>query len=482
MSATTTLGQYQLSHKIGEGGMGVVYLAEHALLGRTAAVKLLLPQLSQNREIVTRFFNEARAASAIHHPGIVEIYDFGYATDGTAYIVMEHLQGESLSARARRGRVSYQSALSITRQIAGALTAAHAKGIVHRDLTPDNVFLVPDAEVPGGERIKLLDFGIAKLAGEHSQGMQQVTQTGAVMGTPTYMSPEQCRGVAIDHRSDLYSLGCMLFELCTGRPPFVGEGFGDVLAAHIHVPPPQVHSIAADVPLPLDLLVRRLLIKDPAQRIGSAEEIIHAIDQASGAPGYQTGPRLPGPLGSPYGTSPPQLTTLSSGAAAHSSPQLPPPTRRGSLGRIAGAGAVVMIGGVIAFAVLGSKRAPAPAAPPIAAAAPVEPAPVEPAPAPVEATVPAAEPAPAEISLTVDSQPAGAEVLLDRAVLGKTPYRGALPRADRDVVLIVRLAGYKERKLTARATAPIAETLKLEKKRSQPAADNRDRSVNPFAN
>jgi len=206
---------------IGRGGMGAVYAGEHVLLGRSAAIKVLLPELSQKQDVVMRFFNEARAATAIRHPGIIEVFDFGWTPEGAAFIVMEHLEGETLGRRASRARLRWQSALAIARQIAGALAAAHGKGIVHRDLKPDNIFLVSDPEVPGGERIKLLDFGIAKLAGESSATVN-VTETGSVMGTPTYMAPEQCRGVAVDHRADLYSLGCIVFELCTGRPPFVG--------------------------------------------------------------------------------------------------------------------------------------------------------------------------------------------------------------------------------------------------------------------
>src|SRR6185436_13633062 len=249
----SVIGQYRITGVLGGGGMGMVYAAEHKLLGRTAAVKLLLPELSSKQEIVQRFFNEARAATAIKHPGIVEIYDFGWTDDGSAYIVMELLQGETLRARRKRGPMRLSSALAVTRQMAGALGAAHAKGIIHRDLKPDNVFLVADPEVPGGERIKLLDFGIAKLA-VFSSGLHK-TRTGAVIGTPAYMSPEQCRGVAIDARADLYSLGCILFELCTGQPPFVGEGEGDVLAAHIHVPAPKLSSLASGIPKEIEALV-----------------------------------------------------------------------------------------------------------------------------------------------------------------------------------------------------------------------------------
>src|SRR5712672_2225448 len=184
------IGQYRVTGLIGRGGMGAVYAAEHSLLGRPAAIKVLLPDLSQKQDVVTRFFNEARAATAIRHPGIIEIYDFGWTPEGAAFIVMEHLEGETLAHRAQRSRFHWPAALAIARQIAGALGAAHAKGIVHRDLKPDNVFVVPDPEVPGGERIKLLDFGIAKLATETANAAH-MTITGQVIGTPTYMAPEQ---------------------------------------------------------------------------------------------------------------------------------------------------------------------------------------------------------------------------------------------------------------------------------------------------
>ncbi|HWU90906.1 MAG TPA: serine/threonine-protein kinase, partial [Kofleriaceae bacterium] len=293
------IGQYRVTGVLGEGGMGVVYAAEHTLLGRPAAVKVLLPELSRNQEVVTRFFNEARSATAIRHPGIVEIYDFGWMPDGAAFIVMERLEGETLRTRRERAPMPWSAALAVTRQIAGALGAAHAKGIVHRDLKPDNIFLVPDPEVPGGERIKLLDFGIAKLAG--SSPGQHKTRTGMVMGTPTYMAPEQCRGVAVDSRADLYSLGCILFELCAGRPPFVGEGEGDVLAAHIHMPPPALGSAARDVPKEVELLVGRLLAKAPLERAQTAEEVVRLVDAAmaamAGAP--MSAPRAATAAGSP---------------------------------------------------------------------------------------------------------------------------------------------------------------------------------------
>src|SRR3954462_15345326 len=202
--------------------MGVVYRAEHIQLGRPAALKMLLPQLSSEASIVQRFFNEARAASAIDHPGIVEVYDFGTHTDGRAYIVMALLKGESLEHRLLSGPLLPQDGATIVAQVAAALAAAHARGIVHRDLKPDNIFLVPNELVPGGIQVKLLDFGIAKLADEKMAGFK--TQTGALMGTPAYRSPEQRRGRAyLDQRTDISSLGCILFHVLWGRPPFTSD-------------------------------------------------------------------------------------------------------------------------------------------------------------------------------------------------------------------------------------------------------------------
>ena len=469
------LGQYRITGAIGKGGMGAVYAAEHVLLQRPAAVKVLLPALSQNQEIVTRFFNEARAATAIRHPGIVEIYDFGYHVDGSAYIAMEYLQGESLAARMARGRMPPPTVHAIARQLAGALSAAHAKGIVHRDLKPDNVFLVPDPEVPGGERIKLLDFGIAKLAvDQQSQGH---TRTGAVMGTPTYMAPEQCRGVAVDHRADLYSIGCIMFEACTGRPPFVGEGSGDVLAAHIYMPPPTIASIIGSAPVEVETLVQRLLVKDPAYRMQSAQELIHAIDVASGNT-HRTGPGAAVSYG-PGSSGLAAQTTLSGASRVDT---VAPSSRSktplfASLGAVALAGVVIA---VLAHNAVSSETAPA--KPAIATPAATVRAPA-PAPAPPPAT--ASPVVPTMIDVAIDSKPIGAEVVLDGVVLGKTPYHGTLPRKDDAIALIVRLAGYTETKIDARANAPITQTVKLDKLRVRVAphpSAGRDDSVNPFGN
>jgi len=291
--------------------MGTVYLAEHTQLGRRAALKVLHPMLSVRDEFVTRFFNEARAASAISDAGIVQIFDVGRHVDGCAYIVMELLEGEPLDRRLRRiGALQLHDAVRIIRQVANSLGAAHARNIVHRDIKPENIFMVPDAEVIGGERAKLLDFGIAKLVGDS----QFKTNTSAVMGTPAFMSPEQCRGAGrVDARSDVYSLGCVLFTLISGRPVFEADGGGEVIAMHLRETPPRLSTRVRNVPPALDELIARCLEKDPARRFSTASALAVAVTDVLGGPIAESGRFTPRPRPTPQR---PQQTTLSSASGA----------------------------------------------------------------------------------------------------------------------------------------------------------------------
>jgi len=290
----TQIGAYRVLQQIGRGGMGTVWLAEHTILGRRAAIKVLHPTFTARPDIVTRFFNEARAATAIADPGIVQIFDFGYHVDGSAYIAMEMLEGEPLDRRLDRlDRLPCNDALRVIRQVASTLGVVHHSGIVHRDLKPENIFLVRDPEVAGGERAKVLDFGIAKLTGDQSIK----TNTSAMMGTPAYMSPEQCRGAGqVDQRSDVYALGCVLFALLTGAPPFEADGAGEVIAMHLREPPPVPSSRVADLPPEVDAVMLRCLAKDPADRYASATELAAAIGRVLGivssvsSPGAAPGP------------------------------------------------------------------------------------------------------------------------------------------------------------------------------------------------
>jgi serine/threonine-protein kinase len=360
----SVIGQYRVTKKLGEGGMGAVYAGEHALLGRKAAIKMLLPTLSQNQEIVQRFFNEARAATAIQDPGIVQIFDFGYHGDGSAYIVMEYLEGEPLDSRLKRlGRLNPVDALRIMRQASSSLAAAHARGIIHRDLKPENIFLVPDREVAGGERPKLLDFGIAKLTNDAESKVK--THTAAIMGTPMYMSPEQCRGAgAVDARSDVYALGCVLFHLVVGRTPFDGEGVGEIIASHLREPPPIPSHLAPGIPPELDQLILRCLAKQPEQRFQSANELADNIGWLLGAGGQPSAaPHAPsgqyGVPGTPTtlsGASGVRWSNTGSGVGAMGSVpgSMPPTAPRSKTGLIiAAVGVVGIAAGVVVMLSMG---------------------------------------------------------------------------------------------------------------------------------
>lgn len=262
------IGPYRIVRLLGEGGMGAVYEAIQEPIERRVALKVLLPQHAQNRDALTRFFNEARAVNLIEHPSIVQVSDYGQAPDGSAYLVMECLRGETLSSRlttlkAAGRRLSMVESVQIAAQIADAVKAAHDKAIVHRDLKPGNVMLVPDPAVLGGERAKVLDFGIAKL----TQGKAQGTATNALIGTPQYMSPEQCRGAGgVDGKTDVYALGVILYEMLAGRPPFLGESMIEYMGQHAFQIPPPLGEFARSAPPILIALVHRLLSKDKTLR------------------------------------------------------------------------------------------------------------------------------------------------------------------------------------------------------------------------
>jgi len=271
-----TVGNYAITATLGEGGMGTVFLAEHPVIGSKVALKAIHPEFARNAEIVSRFVTEAKVVNQIGHEHIVDITDFGNAPNGTFYFTMEYLEGQTLSALIKaEGRLSPGRALKIAAQIADALHASHEHGVIHRDLKPDNIFLIVRDGNP--DFVKVLDFGLAKLT--HADELPtHNTRTGSVMGTPYYMSPEQCEGkVVIDHRSDIYALGVVLFEMLTGKVPFGGTGFGEILVKHITVPPPAARSIVPDLPPALDLILFRALAKDPSQRFQTMAELEQAL-------------------------------------------------------------------------------------------------------------------------------------------------------------------------------------------------------------
>jgi serine/threonine-protein kinase len=377
------LNNYEILQEIGSGGMGTVYLARHPFIDRKAAVKVLRPEFARNTDVSNRFLNEARAANAIGHPNIIDIIDAGRLPGSNLpYLMMELLEGESLAARVKRvGRVPVADAVEWGRQIASALAAAHAKGIVHRDLKPENLFLIPDRRNPGRELVKVLDFGIAKLHSlAFSDGIK--TQTGAVMGTPPYMSPEQCRGVSedVDHRTDTYALGIILYEMVCGAPPFMAQGFGDILVQHITRPPEPPQRRNASIPDYLQMVILRALEKQPEARHASMNELLAALSApeavagaSSGASSTGLGPSLaPMKATTVMPTTPPRESTTFSSSVGEIDSLAAIPTSRRWLPLLLGGAGVAALVVVIALWARGGGQAQEPE--PAAAARPARPA------------------------------------------------------------------------------------------------------------
>jgi serine/threonine protein kinase len=276
------LGSYRIISLLREGGMGRVYVAEHTLLGRQVALKVLRPQYSANRYAVTRFFAEARAVNRISHENIVEITDFCENGDGHNYLIMELLKGQDVSdLLLKLGVVPVNRAVDIAIQVASALTVVHEGRIVHRDLKPDNIYLIDRPSRTGF--VKLLDFGIAKLVDPDGEGIQLgTTAEGAIIGTPEYMSPEQATGDGVDHRSDVYSLGVILYEMVTGVVPFRAANFGELVVQLLTVEPPapSSHELPHELPSALEQLILHMLAKhanDRPQSMRDVEDRLRAI-------------------------------------------------------------------------------------------------------------------------------------------------------------------------------------------------------------
>jgi serine/threonine-protein kinase len=267
------LGGYVIKRKLAEGGMGEVYEAEHASIGRRAAIKILKAELGKDADVVARFQQEARAVNEIRHENIVDVFAFGATPEGGVFYAMDFLEGETLAARLRRPpSVGWDESLAILREVIDALAEAHAKGFVHRDLKPDNIFLQRIGE---RTRVKLLDFGIAKLLGAGGASALR-TRIGSMMGTPLYMSPEQIQGSAtIDHRTDVYALGVILYEMWSGSTPFRGDTLGEILNGHLKSPAPRLHRTdVRGVPVAAADVVQRMLAKAPDDRYASVRDVL----------------------------------------------------------------------------------------------------------------------------------------------------------------------------------------------------------------
>jgi len=450
LAAGTMVGEYRVEGKLGEGGFGAVYRAVHPLIGKTAAIKVLSRQWSSNPQMVSRFIAEARAVNQIRHKNIIDIFAFGALPDGRQYYVMELLDGQPFDAFVKeRGRLAPEVALPILRSVARALDAAHAQGIVHRDLKPENVFLGFDED--GSVQPKLLDFGIAKLLGESTSGHK--TRTGAPLGTPNYMSPEQCHGKPVDKRTDVYSLGVMTHEVLTGRLPFDGESLMDILVKHMTVAPPRMSAHCPELPPGIDSPVLHMLEKDAQNRPASTGEAMEALVAEATRAGIQVplvasrnAPALPivRIRSVPPGTTPTaELVRAKTVATPEASGRTLNPAEsdvaRGG-GRRAMLVAALVVGGLVAGAggvVLVSHRAPrvVVSSEPATASVPASIGVVTLAPA-------SAAPASSTVAVRVEANVPHASVWLAAKRLGDAPGPISLPRGSDQLTLTVKADGY----------------------------------------
>jgi serine/threonine-protein kinase len=421
---STLSGRYQITRKIGQGGMGAVFEATHTLIGKRVAVKVLLDKYARREAIVARLEQEARLASSIGHEHIIDINDFGTTEDGRTFVVMEFLEGESLAeCLHREGKLPEQRILRIAYQIASALGAAHAKGIVHRDVKPENVFLLKRKDQ---DFVKVVDFGISKSlrASDARREEEQVrlTQTGMVLGTPLYMSPEQARGDEnLDHRIDIYAVGVIMYELATGRVPFLGTNYLSVISQVLNDEPKSPRSIRPELSDEFEAIVMRALEKDKDSRYQSTEEMVGDLTALLDDPTHSTErARITGPRRKKLLAQRGSRTLLLFGGAA----------------AIAVAAVVVVV-----MLMRGPDRA---------AGAAVQDARGAVAVTPDAAPVPDADPKAGTIEFTIVSDPKGAVVYEGSKLLGPTPHRYVAPLNDEKIDLVAHLDGYNDAEFSIR--------------------------------
>ncbi|HZS39744.1 MAG TPA: serine/threonine-protein kinase [Polyangia bacterium] len=426
---STIDGRYIIEQVIGQGGMGFVYAARHAIIDKRVAIKVLKKEHGKDAAAVERFLVEAKAASKIGHQNIVDITDFGVLPDGHAYFVMEFLDGPTLGKLVHeRGFIEPLQAIAITVQVARGLQAAHDKGIIHRDLKPENIFVL---ERDGQKDVvKIVDFGIAR----DVTTKKRLTLAGMVLGTPEYMSPEQATGQPTDHRVDMYALGCILYEMLTGDVPYKGETPTKTLTMHVFDAPQPPSQRRPDLPIAasLEAVVMRTLQKKPADRFADLRAMMAELDRVDAE---LRGPSKPKPARAP---------TITQAPATEPNPIIDDevPRSSGRLGLIVAAAAVLLLAVVgMALAVGGKKKPvvveqlPQPAAPP--SAAPL----VQPAAMPSPASEEAAR---KDVEIVLRSDPPGAEVFEGVERLGVSPVTIRRARSSQALTFSLRRAGYQD--------------------------------------
>src|SRR5580658_7557537 len=435
-------GRYVIERLLGEGGMGMVFAARHKMIDKRVAIKVLRGEMASDPELTERFLQEARSASAIGNPHIIDISDFGHLPDGSTYFVMEFLDGKSLGSvlTETQGPLPLPRLLHIAKQMANALAAAHAASIVHRDMKPDNVMLIGR----GAERdfVKILDFGIAKVGG----GTKKMTRAGSVFGTPHYMSPEQAAGAAVDHRTDIYALGVILYEMASGKVPFDADNFMGILTQHMYKAPVPIRALVpeVDVPAGLDAVILKCLTKKPEGRYASMDDLVVDLEKLEAGV-------LPGAvhemMARSGGFNVPADYFRQTGMPAPVPASPFAPKKRWPLYSLMGAVATLVgIAGVIVTAKSPSGKADTPAAPPAG--------PVATPPPPPTASVAPPRPSPsgsAALDLTrevlVSVSPSDATISRDGRDLGQPPL--ALHLSDGETVTLVLFRkGYKPKTVT----------------------------------
>jgi serine/threonine protein kinase len=461
---TTLMDRYTILKKLGEGGMGAVYLATHNLLEKQVALKVLHGEFARKPDLVERFMQEAKAASRIRHENVIDISDFGATPEGLVFFAMELLKGHDLHDEIARARVGgnllpWSRTKRIFLQICGALSAAHAKGIVHRDLKPENVYLIEFVGDP--DFVKLLDFGIAKLTETAEEGGRKLTKTGMLFGTPEYMSPEQARGEQVDHRVDIYAMGCILFQLVTNRVPFEADNFMGVLSMHLTEPPPSIAPEVFDqigAPREIAGVIDRALDKDRNARWQTIDDLANAVREVCGDPipsgnsqvraanvsspvqttsrraQTPTGPVSPVQTVTPEGTGRIKTQWTGNLSVPEASTEAAKPTSK--LPLVIGTVIILGAGAVAAVVALGGHNTPVS---PVTAGSAVA---VQPPPPP-----PSEQPKlPAMVKLTLDTTPHGATVVdltTNQTFPTKTPITTSLPGEKGTRRFSVALKGYR---------------------------------------
>jgi serine/threonine-protein kinase len=485
------VGEYVVREKIGEGGFGTVFRGEHPLIGKQVAIKVLSRQFSADPEMVSRFVSEASAVNKIRHRNIIDIFSFGQLEDGRSYYIMEFLDGHPLDEYVDvRGRLRVADALPILRGVARALDAAHAKGIAHRDLKPENVFLQLDEGQPPFP--KLLDFGIAKLL-KKDETHKHKTRTGAPLGTPLYMSPEQCRGKDVDHRTDIYAFGILVYRLLVGRVPFDDEHYMEILMMQLNEEPMAPSVANSELPSTIDAPILWMLEKDADKRPPNLATALEALEKAAVAGGLKVpsmpslsgvldtpvaGTRTPADLAMAATSTPADLAvaatqhasdTLDEAAVpARTDPFAAQPSGPSKLWVVLGiVGALAVTAGAAHWLLDvgggGDESADSQPAAVVVDAQPVQ-AKSPPDAAPAIAEVDAAPNK--YVAIQIDGPPKGTEVYgPGGAVLGVAPGRIQLERGEGEVQLIFKKAGYQLKTVQVSAAADAEVNVELVKKK-----------------